>query len=185
MADSPQVNPLDMKEINKTAPKPDIIKKHKRESREAFLKRGKERGILRKCCSCGFRRDFHKVACPLCGSGEFFQIQGDKPDTSKDSVKEGEAPPTPDVPIHDEESLKANKPVASDDGNYAFTPNPDFDPAEEPASLGKPKPVTKPLEEHGDDELRELAKSHGVNIGNTKLRETIISKIETKLNSED
>lgn len=172
---SETVNPLDMDNVGRTPYRAPIIKKHPREKEAKFIQRGKGRNILRRCVACGFRRPFDAVKCPMCGSAEFYQVQGDQPDTSKHAAKPGDPLPQPEVPIRDPDA----QPEAKEDGGgaYRFEPNPNFDPGVDV----KPKaatPVQRPLAEHSVDELRTLAKSHGVNVGNLKDPAKIIERLE-------
>lgn len=174
-----QVNPQDMKDVRGTPWRPMIVKKHPREKMSAYIARAKERGVLRKCAQCGFRRAFDKVNCPLCGDAEFYQVQKEKEDTSKDEPKAHEPMPESEKPTYDPDAQP--QPKEDGGGAYRFEPNPDFNPQDETQENVEPTPVRRPLAEHSVDELRGIAKERGVNVGNMRNKDKIVEKLETQL----
>lgn len=167
----PPMNPLDMEGVSKTPARKLIIKKHPKESVASFLQRGKKRGVLRKCNSCGFRRSFDMLECPMCGKYDFHQVMGEvqNPDVETDF----------DQPDFDPRQQPAPQ---ADGGNFQFTPNPDYDPNKlEEESTTTQVRIDRPLVELSNGELLRLGTSRGIDMGGAGSREEIMKRLEDSI----
>lgn len=167
----PPMNPLDMEGVSKTPARKLIIKKHPKESVASFLQRGKKRGVLRKCNSCGFRRSFDMLECPMCGKYDFHQVMGEvqNPDVETDF----------DQPDFDPRQQPAPQ---ADGGNFQFTPNPDYDPNKlEEESTTTQVRIDRPLVELSNGELLRLGTSRGIDMSGAGSREEIMKRLEDSI----